>query len=371
MDFFSFAAAHPVTAIVIMVLFLLCGGLVTFIIVLNSPEKAQLVASWMLGAVSWISKRARRKQIEYNVEGHVNLGVQRIQSVSFGGLELPRVKVEWVNTDTAHDLRENTLILRLRRSNSDAQNITNVAIAVARDGVIRDAGSYVDDDIERGLEVAVTRELIGEMGHQYALRHFTNDVVRQLAEDPEVAGALSRIEVVQEAGLIARCMLIELAHLTAQLYPHRIKEKAVLQETREFLAFLHNYASRSAGKDSESGLDFYYPHIAIGMVIVAKHGKLAAQGLVPYVRRVLTCFGSGAEAVYVSAFDRTMDAANDVAGKVVNTADREGNRVFRMDGQRRFRGTYAGEVHEVLLIRISRLRAVDREDLEAASAAMG
>ena len=351
------ALQRPVVALVALVLLVLLAVLLTFVTVLNRMEQAQQLAAWILRPLRWIP-RIRRKQMEYDIEGHVNHGVNQIQTAAIGGLELPKVKIEWVDVDTETSaLAEGTLVLRIRPSNDNAQGITSVAMAVARDGVIRDAGSYVSDELERGLEVSVTRELLKTMRDEVALRRYTNDVVRTLIQDDAAAKSLRQLETVQESGLLARCLLVELAALTARIYPNRIKDETIVKETRQFVQFLHDYCRRDYGATA-GGLDFLHDQIAVGFVIVAKQSKLEDEGHRPYVKRVLKCFGDGANTVYISAFGRAHVDARSVADTVLRGRDGDGHAVFLRDGERRFRATYMGDTRDVLLVRISKMRPV-------------
>jgi hypothetical protein len=351
------ATQRPGLTLLVLVLLVLLAVLLTFITVLNRMEQAQQLAAWILRPLRRFPS-IRRKQVEFDIEGHVNHGVNQIQTAAIGGLELPKVRIEWVDVDTETSaLKEGTLVLRIRRADDNSQSITAVAMAVARDGVIRDAGSYVSDELERGLEVSVTRELLKTMRDEVALRRYSNDVVRPMVQDDAVAEHLRQLETVQESGLLSRCLLVELAALTARIYPNRIKDENIVQETRQFVQFLHDYCRRDYGV-TEAGLDFLHYQIAVGFVIVAKQGKLEVQGLRPYIARVLRCFGDGANTVYVSAFGRAHEAARSVADRVLLGSDDAGNPVFRRDGERRFRATYMGETQDVLLLRISKMRPV-------------
>src|SRR5690606_3821969 len=116
--------------------------------------------------------------------------------------------------------------------------------AVARDGVIRDAASYVSDTVEAGLELSVTRSILKSMGHPLALRQFTGTTLQSLLTDPNIKSAFDKLESIDEGGLLSRCLLLELSELTDSLYPNRIKDEEIIRETEDFVDFLHKYATR-------------------------------------------------------------------------------------------------------------------------------
>jgi hypothetical protein len=352
---FALASAKPALAILILVLLLVITSVTTIGIVIRNVEKTQVFIALVLRATTWLGPRFQKQQKQFDIEGHVNLGVRNVQRSSLGELSLPSVQIEWIDgIDGPPDVRDNVLILRMARSSNNAENITRVAMAVAKDGVIRDAASYVSEEIEKGLELTAARTILKDMGHPLALRRFTTEVLQDVLASDELKSIFQKLETIDDGGLFSRCLLLELSDLTAKTYPNRIKDSAIIAETRRFLEFVHRYALR--GFEERSGLDFFGDYISIGFVIVAKQETLEEKGLQPYIKAALHCFGNGADTVYLSAFDETANAARAVAELILKYGHdpASGVPVFYQSGERAFRALYQQRMRDVLLIRLSR-----------------
>ncbi len=278
-----------------------------FVFVLMRPDQAEKLAGWIWRGVAYVVRIADRRAVAFSVQGDVNTARAMLMKDIPEGVIGGKLRLEWANAEEAcAHIRNGEVVVFMRRARDREENITNALMTYLPRAVIPRARRYVDRETMRAVDLTIARSIL-QVSHMPtgALDLFIDRYL-----DPalvELRGTIEEVDAIDLHGWLTRVMLSEYRMLGKKLYPSPC-DKACLHDAREFCVWLGKLARRER-YDHKTSLKYKGRYLNAGIVFVAMKGRIEAEGLIPYRKRVKRLiYQEKCDAVYLMARDDNIPA---------------------------------------------------------------
>jgi len=287
------------------------GGFITataiFICVIKNLPSFQKHISPLLSSMNWI-ERAELASIAYNIQGNLNEFRNAVNEESPG--LIPEAEVKWVsktNRESFFDTYRGKVIVRMRPSKENAQNLAKAVMLQVSKGVIPESRIYIDERTSRSIDLVLAKKILSGQDQRDALRYYTNEILNPELTDKAVLSLVEALDVIDEQGHLTRLYLRELQRLP-QKHGLRLKGlSSIRKETSELLRFLEVIATRERGE--KVPLSFEGKFLRTAIVMVSEEQKFERKGITPYVLAVVTDAKKGFDLIYIIALGRKISNA--------------------------------------------------------------
>lgn len=305
----------------------LAGGWIIVLVliawILFMPEKVDKVRVVVLGALTWIGARVRRKYHSAAIRTALNPQIGLLREQLGIPDELPELEIRYVsaNQEDRPIFENGRVVVFLRDATaSRAENVVRTAMHYVSASVYPQTRPFMNRPTNLALDLALTRRLL--FGEKDALRHYTRYFVEDVCSvDKELNHLYGQLASIDERGLLPGVLLHQLSALAIRLGPAYHHSEAVQKEVVGFVRFIESIANRT--KD-ELQLDYNVRYIKVSVVLLGRDETLSKYGFTPYSKHVARALMSGFNGVYilaagrktklVSQFLRTLDE-NEYFGK--------------------------------------------------------
>lgn len=166
------------------------------------------------------------------------------------------------------------------------------------------------------MDFAIIREFLSKIPQK---DYIVTQYVDACTEDFNKYGdAFNKVTKVEDEGLLARVLLREYAVWGNKLVG-RIRNKNLVNESKSFLDFIYNIASREF--DEFTPLVFNDATLKVAVLLVAKYDTYVENGIKPYVRRIREGFANGINTFYLLARNEKIDILNEVYGQLISSGN--------------------------------------------------
>ncbi len=280
------------------------GGFFSVIICIGLYLKYQDSVERTLGYVfSWakfLGKNVRKQAIASELRGNV-LKASKIITNDIPGIIPFDLKVEWVgDVDKETFINNEKVVIRMNNNkNNRTKNIVHIVKEFVDTGMLHNTKSYIDKKLVSSSQLMMTRKILMECSDE-SLNYFDQTYISPVIEnDSECKEMISKISNIDTSGLFVKILLTEFMRQGNKLYPKIINDECLLNESREFLNFVHTIVMKEPGKIVE--LCFLRNYFKVAIILFAKEEKIHTRGFKPYKERIVKCLNDGVETVYVLA----------------------------------------------------------------------
>jgi len=274
-----------------------------FLRILMDEDRSALLRARFFKAAFRLTGRLEQEKgyIANDVKGRLNLARRRMHH---GQAVLPRaVEIAWVDgaSGSVDDIRDGEFIVRLDPSTRQEQNIVLLATAVVNRTTLAGIRHSVQPALQAAIDLNLVRKLLVEVGNKQALDWFlTNEYKALIANHPEGSRWNEQVLAIDERGLFALMLLVELEAFAKQVYG-RPPRPYMAGEIEGLVAFLYKLATKQFKQ--EVPLTYKRAFLRIGVIIVAQTAKLLTS-IDPYVRAMQIHLERQLASVYVLVFDK-------------------------------------------------------------------
>jgi hypothetical protein len=244
-----------------------------------------------------------KKFISNDINARINLARRGLH---FGKEVLPRsVRVEWVSGagPGAYDIKEGEFVVRLDAAESREAHIVRLATVVVQRTSCTGVRHVIERPLIDAIDLNLVRSILRQVDSRKALEWFFSKEYDPRIRDPKVSGWAKQIVEIDEKGLFARILLVELEHFARRI--HGMPPRPFMAgEIEGLVSFLYKIATKQVGQDVP--LRYCKAYIRVGVLLVAETSKLLSRSIVPYVRCVHSHVQKEMDAVYVIIFDKNL-----------------------------------------------------------------
>jgi hypothetical protein len=297
--------------------FLLGGGFFAGVILVwwaKDPDRAEKFAGQIVGIFAYAIRGLTKASVAMRVQGAIN-GARKALMEHGPSLLDDKLKIKWANTEEAEALlREGEVLVVMQPAAHHEENVAHALMSYLPKALVPRGRRYADPKRMRAADLITARAILTQEGiSPGALPVFFEDHLDPArGESYALRQAIDETDEIDLEGWLTRVLLVEYQGLGDQLYPG--EPPAGCQEDAEELArFVHGKAVRQLGDVSGSRV-FKSRHFRVAIVFVALASVVAEQGLDPYRKRIARyLFRDRLDTVYLMAYDRNIDAVNEVA----------------------------------------------------------
>lgn len=258
-----------------------------------------------------ISQRAEREAVRQDLEGTLSLGAARLATMAPAASILP-LKIDYLRSgEEVERLPDGTLIVGVARHQSRDRNLVATAWAYVTNAVLGDVRSYLDDDVSKGIDFVLTKEILSSVG-QGAIREFLKGLwTPSVVGQTRLRGLCAKLDRLQEDQLLGPVLLSEFAELSSSL-GFRLPTEGIQKETADFVDYLHDLAIREPGEDIGERSNFDGAQIRCKVIFVARPSVYLVKGPTPYRKAIDWAVRRAYHHVYVLGLGRNDDYVEDV-----------------------------------------------------------
>lgn len=255
---------------------------VCLVYLLMNPEKVEKWGSilWrVLAAFGGLFKSAKRKYVQYDLQGRINDFTTSI-SASAPYLAERRVVIEWTDpgqVTKAAFLADGKVILRLQSTVDNDMNFVRGSYLFVSTSLLHKAKRYISPTQRDAIDLFVTAKLLeAEKPHivSYFLEEFLHP--KTVKEDSRIVELFDAFARLREGGLFYEVLLQELQYLGDKVFGGR-QDDTTRIEVAELIRFLDRVANRNIGDESVP-LEFTGGYCRFGIVIVGKSWNITPGG---------------------------------------------------------------------------------------------
>jgi hypothetical protein len=282
---------HGVVALLAVLVLLLA------LLLLDEDRSALWRGRFFKGALALSGRRDyEKKYIANDLKGRLNIARRKLH---LAGSTLPdAIDIQWVDVATAesYDVREGEYIVKLNPAAEQRVNVVRLAEAMVQRTTLRGIRHLAAPGLQQAIDNTMIRKLLHAIDSQNVLDYFLGSIYLPLrAANDEFRKWDEKIVEIDDQGLYDRLLLVELEDFGRRISPLSPRPY-MLGEVESLVSFVHRLATKREGEDVP--LAFIKAHVKVGVVLVAKTGKLLRSGIGPYVES-FKAHARLAEVIYV------------------------------------------------------------------------
>lgn len=290
--------------------------------VLANPDKAEKIAGWIWRGCARVHGAFDQKAVAFSVQGDVNTARAALAKNIPDGVIGGKLKVVWASPEEAQaHMRGGEVVVFMRRSRHQEENIANALMAYLPRAVVPRARRYVDRETMRAIDLTIAREILrfSDMPTGALDMFFEQHLDQALATESDLRERLEEVDAIDLHGWLTRVMLGEYRIMGDMLHPGQCDE-VCLRDARGFRTWLGQLARREP-YDYTIPLQYKGRYLRTGIIFVALRGKLETEGLTPYRRRAKRLiYQEKCDAVYLMARDDNILAVRDLRDDLTSDA---------------------------------------------------
>ncbi|MBU4251791.1 MAG: hypothetical protein KKC39_02845 [Candidatus Omnitrophica bacterium] len=272
------------------------GGLVLVLIFLN-PEKAEIWASKFWRLVRFIWKGAEKKYIAHDIQGHVNDFNKKLVG-EIHNYESTAIKIKWIEQEETESsfLKDNALIIRLRKSEDQNKNFVLATMTFISQVVLKKAKRYISPTQKESIDLYVAKKFFDKEKPGIVDQFLEDFLIPKTEGSKKVSEYFDKYSLIDKVGLFLPVFIQELNYLGNKVFGKK-REDVIVSEVNGLIDFLKDYSERELGQ--EKSYMFNGRYCRFGVMIVAKSWKVLVGNINPYLKYAEKLLKVGIENIYL------------------------------------------------------------------------
>ena len=290
---------------------LVAGATPIAVLIKAFPNDFKQVLSKVAASMGSVSQRAEREAVRQDLEGTLSMGAARLAAGAPNAAILP-LKIDYVRSgDDVGRLPDGTLVVGVGRHTNRDRNLVATAWAYVTNAVLGDVRPYLDDDVSRGLDLVLTRELLRAAGPG-AMREFFKTLWSPgvLGQD-RLKDLCAKLDRLQSDQLLGPIVLSEFAELSTSL-GFKLPTQSIQEETAAFVDYMYGIAVREPGEDVGDRANFDGTQIKCRVVFVARPDVYVVKGPASHRKAIDWAVRRAYHHIYVLGLGRSHDYVEEV-----------------------------------------------------------
>lgn len=308
--------------------------LALFIIyIFKNPDKIEAWSAIFAKLFAQFSKRAEKHSISADIQSRLS---SYIKNYSVEGVLPYGIKFKWIDgTNFDSYVEEGEVVVIMNRHENNARNFLNAVVAYTAQALFPNVRTYLPADVLTASEIIVQEKIIREKRPD-ALEMFKKEIIPERLKGRDVIEKmLDRLENMDRGGYFETVLLPELTHAGPRL--QELHNNEADGDVRNLVVFLEQIMNRQTG-DESTPLRYNGKAFRIAIVLIAKHVKIIAEGVSPYLKRVQEAIAKQYDSVYLLARgdnEKFMDSVIDSIKQNTDATFRWKKSFKSLDGKKR------------------------------------
>ena len=270
------------------------------------PEKAEIASGQFYRFLRCCYKGAEKRYIAHDTQGRVNDFVNNFLTKEIKDFSPVNLKLVWTSETFSKEtfLKDNTFIVRMRKSDNQNQNIVNASMFFIAYNVLSKAKKYISIRQKESIDLFVAKKLF-EREKECLMSQFVQDYLIEKTNDEKIGSFFEKYHYIDTAGLFFPVFIQEMHFLGEKVFAQR-KNETICKEVNGLIEFLDKYSLRKIG-DKSVDSKFNGSYCKFGMMIVGIGDRIKKEGHQPYKKHLEYLQNSGAESVYLIGDSKNKD----------------------------------------------------------------
>lgn len=234
--------------------------------------------------------------IKFDLQGKINDYLSKATK-KIKGLGFEKVKIAW--TDPKQDpktfMDNGQLIIRLRKGDSQNENIVNASMAFISHGFLRKAKYYIAKYQRESLDIYVCYDLLKNEKREI-LDQFVQDFMKEKMEKDKIADFFEKYMNIDDIGVFYPIFVQELTFLGEKVFGKKKYPEKIHTEVSSLVNYLNQYSQRKLNENIIT--EFNGEHCKFALRIIGKNVTIRKQGAMVYIRNLLN-ISSQIETIYL------------------------------------------------------------------------
>lgn len=294
-----------------------CLFLLILLFIVFNPDKTKEIVSWIWYPLGNFFKFARKRYVKYQLDGACSRALKNIAK-ELPEFKIPVFRIKWIKEDNyGETLKDGEAIVNLKFSHNQTRNIINATSVYVRDIFLKQTKPYISENLKEAIDLSIIKNILLKISsdNRNIMSDFYEDSREKFAQ---YINECDKLEQIDDAGLFSRILIRELDSFGNKL-AGRIPNQNYQDEADQFTDYLYNISIRDI--DENTKLQFEYPIIKVGVLLVAKSETYINYGLVPYLRRIKLGFARGIDTFYLLAREDKVDILKKVVIELLGTGN--------------------------------------------------
>lgn len=256
-----------------------------FVYYLKNPEKLEKLISILSRLFMFINKNLERTYVKYDTQSTINSYVAKV-SKNVHNIGVDGVRIEWTDPkEISKDnfIRNGQMVIHLKKSENQNRNIVNASMAFISGTFLKKTKSYIAKYQGQSLDIYATYDLLKNEHHEI-LDQFVQDYMKEKMDNKKIADLFEKYDTINKAGVFYPILIQELTFLGEKVFSHRRDRSLIVQEVKDLIIFLKNYAERKVGEEMK--LEFNGNFCKFAIRIVGKQYKIDDFDISIYTRSI-------------------------------------------------------------------------------------
>ncbi len=289
---------------------------------LKNPEAVDKWSCLLNRFIFWSKETRERRLISSTLDYKISSAAKRINNEAEGILPFG-IRIKWRTPEEVMSyVQKNQVIVVLRKSDDLDKNIVEACMAYIPKALLHRSRNIVDQGLLDSIDHYVTQKILSSGEYDSAYNFFVKNILDdRMTDSTSFARHYASVGKIDAIGFFTRVLLEEFRRLGEQLYG-TLEEINYRDETKRFLGFLRQLASRKPGDDT-TPLFFTGKRIKVGIILFARYETLTYRGIDAYLKRIQTDYNRGANRIFLFSYAQRVDKiVHDDQGFVVDVRRR-------------------------------------------------
>lgn len=279
-------------------------------IILCNVENVLLLKSWFYGLFSNTFSFAKKRQMSNKVRGTILKSIKE-QALANGEIIPSDLKVVWVDKEEADSfVNNNQVIVRIKQSSNPHENLVTAVSEYVNNGLLHNVKRYLDKEVMDGSRILMTRKVI-QTASKSSLNYLDEKYIfPQMEKDGDLKETYDDLVKIDNNGMFIGILLNEFSKAGMTIYGE-IEDPELIAESREFMRYLYNIASRISCDATD--LAFNRDYFKVAIFLSASNRTLKYSGIKSFVKAISAKLSEGIETVYVFGLGSKRETAKQIS----------------------------------------------------------
>lgn len=216
----------------------------------KNPEKFEKLVALIHKYLKHFWKTSEYAYIKYDIQGKINDYIAQVRK-KVDHITASKAVIQWIDTDIDEKtfINNGKLVLRMRKSDNQNQNIVNACVAFVGHSFLRSAKTYLAKYQREAVDMYVCYDLL-RMEQEELLVQFAEDFLHKKLTNEKLSLFFEAFVDIDKANLFYPVFVQEITYLGEKIFTHRKNYQAIHAEVRGLVRFLTDFANRRVGDES-------------------------------------------------------------------------------------------------------------------------
>jgi hypothetical protein len=312
------------------------------IVIFLHPDHTKKWVATIAWIVSVFYKKAEYLAIKWEIEGDLNVFVNRLESNIIR--EFPRVSIEWSATEDSENVvwEENRVILVMHDRKHKSKNVVHAALLFTSKTLLQNTSFHISKTQKRSMELFATLKILEQERSGVVPQFMADYFAPQVQSDEALKELIRQYTVIERIGAFFPILIQEIHCLGNKVFLEETKKEKTIAEVKGLVEFLIEFTEREVG-DTKTPTTFVGDFMRCAIRVVASRAVRERGDVEKHRDDIDGLLQRSLENVYLIGSDQNMNRkfVDDVVSGVLQDFERvQLRKTYRFRGKIKIGGAW-------------------------------